>query len=112
LIGWAFLPDRMAAASPGHPRPAERASVPAVVPALSSPATIRDAVRACRSPSSQTLAAGRVASWGDVAGPEIALWALYPSRRLLSARVSAFPEHLRETVPTGGREEPAAFLDA
>ena len=32
---------------------------------------------------------------GRVEGPEIALWTLYPSRRLLSARVSAFLDFLK-----------------
>jgi hypothetical protein len=39
---------------------------------------------------SHDLAAGRLIDRGSVDGPEIALWALYPSRRLLSARVSGF----------------------
>ncbi len=140
LVGRAFLRDRMVVvASPGLPRPAEGASVPAVVRAmedravwtltdgaslavapvlaLSSLVMIRDAVRtglgAARLPVSlvaHDLAAGRLVSWGDVAGSDIALWALYPSRRLLSARVSAFLEHLRETFPTGAPEELAAYL--
>ena len=48
--------------------------------------------------------------WGEVDAPEIALWALYPSRRLLSARVSAFLEHLRQAFPTGAPEELAALM--
>lgn len=48
--------------------------------------------------------------WGDVPGPEIALWALYPSRRLLSARVSAFLDLLKEAFPQGTPEELAAFM--
>ncbi|WP_279360222.1 LysR family transcriptional regulator [Methylobacterium indicum] len=140
LVGRAFLRDRMVVlAAPGLPRPAEGACVPAVVRAmedrvvwtladgaslavapvlaLSSLVMIRDAVRtglgAARLPVSlvaHDLAAGRLVSWGDVAGSDIALWALYPSRRLLSARVSAFLEHLRETFPTGAPEELAAYL--
>ncbi|GJD61974.1 LysR family transcriptional regulator [Methylobacterium frigidaeris] len=91
----------------------------AVLPvlALSSLVMIRDAVRtgvgAARLPVSLVapdLAAGRLVSWGVVAGSDIALWALYPSRRLLSARVSAFLEHLRETFPTGEPEELAAYV--
>ncbi len=140
LVGRAFLRDRMVVvAAPGLPRPAEGACVPAVVRAmedrvvwtladgaslavapvlaLSSLVMIRDAVRtglgAARLPVSlvaHDLAAGRLVSWGDMAGSDIALWALYPSRRLLSARVSAFLEHLRETFPTGAPEELAAYL--
>ena len=48
--------------------------------------------------------------WGDVAGPEIALWALYPSRRLLSARVSAFLDFLKAAFPKGTPDELAAYL--
>ena len=51
------------------------------------------------------LADGRLELIGDVMGPEIALWALYPSRRLLSPRVSAFLDYLREVFPTGAPEE-------
>lgn len=60
---------------------------------LASLFMVRDAVGgvsvspACRSLVAKDLAAGRLVLWGDVEGPEIALWALYPSRRLLSARV-------------------------
>jgi DNA-binding transcriptional LysR family regulator len=85
---------------------------------LSSLVMIRDAVRAgvgaARLPVSlvsHDLAAGKLVHWGDVDGPEIALWALYPSRRLLSARVSAFLDFLREAFPSGTPEELAAFID-
>ncbi|AWN52873.1 LysR family transcriptional regulator [Methylobacterium sp. 17Sr1-1] len=140
LVGRAFLRDRMVVvAGPGLARPAEGGCAPAVVRAmedrtvwaladgsslavapvlaLSSLVMIRDAVRtglgAARLPVSlvaHDIAAGRLVAWGDVAGSEIALWALYPSRRLLSARVSAFLDHLRETFPTGAPEELAAYL--
>ena len=73
---------------------------------LSSLITIRDAVRAgsgiSRLPVSLVagdLAAGRLAKWGEVEGSDVALWALYPSRRLLSARVSAFLGLQREREP-------------
>jgi DNA-binding transcriptional LysR family regulator len=59
---------------------------------------------------SYDLAAGSLAHWGDIDGPEIALWTLYPSRRLLSARVSAFLAHLKEAFPTGAPEELAAYV--
>jgi DNA-binding transcriptional LysR family regulator len=85
---------------------------------LSSLVMIRDAVRmgagVGRLPISlvsHDLAAGTLMHWGDVEGPEIALWALYPSRRLLSARVSAFLEYLKDYFPTGKPEELAAFLN-
>lgn len=84
---------------------------------LSSMIMVRDAVRAgvgvARLPVSLVgpdLAAGGLAHWGDIDGPEIALWALYPSRRLLSARVSAFLDHLKSAFPTGEPHELAAFI--
>ncbi|HEX7858172.1 MAG TPA: LysR substrate-binding domain-containing protein [Sphingobium sp.] len=84
---------------------------------LSSMIMVRDAVRvgagAARLPISlvsHDLAAGTLVHWGDVDGPEIALWTLYPSRRLLSARVSAFLEHLKEAFPKGTPDELAAYI--
>jgi DNA-binding transcriptional LysR family regulator len=85
--------------------------------ALSSLTMVRDAVRAGigigRLPVSlvgRDMAAGTLVHWGDIDGPEIALWTLYPSRRLLSARVSAFLAYLKEAFPTGTPEELAAYL--
>jgi len=84
---------------------------------LSSLVMVRDAVRAGvgagRLPLSlvsHDLADGTLVHWGDVDGPEIALWALYPSRRLLSARVSAFLEHLKAAFPLGTPDELAAYI--
>lgn len=84
---------------------------------LSSLVMVRDAVRAGvgagRLPISlvsHDLAAGRLAHWGDVEGPEITLWTLYPSRRLLSARVSAFLDYLKEAFPEGKPDELAAYI--
>jgi len=84
---------------------------------LSSLIMVRDTVRlgvgaACLPVSlvAHDLEAGTLVHWGDVDGPDIALWALYPSRRLLSARVSAFLEHLKDAFPTGQPEELAAYL--
>ena len=84
---------------------------------LSSLPMVRDAVRAGvgagRLPISlvsHDLAAGRLVHWGDVDGPQITLWALYPSRRLLSARVSAFLEHLRLAFPKGSPDELAEYV--
>jgi DNA-binding transcriptional LysR family regulator len=84
---------------------------------LSSLVMVRDAVRVgagvARVPISlvsRDLAAGRLVQWGEVVGPEIALWALYPSRRLLSARVSVFLEFLKNAFPTGSPEELANYL--
>ncbi len=85
---------------------------------LSSLVMVRDAVRtgagAARLPLSLAipdLAAGRLVSWGEVEGLETSLWALYPSRRLLSARVSAFLDHLKRAFPQGTPEELAAYLE-
>ncbi|MEA1677215.1 LysR family transcriptional regulator [Nitrospirillum sp. BR 11163] len=98
--------------------PAGRARI-AVDPVLrlSSLIMVRDAVRAgvgaARLPISlvsHDLAAGTLVQWGDVEGPEIALWALYPSRRLLSARVSAFLDYLKEAFPVGTPDELAAYI--
>ncbi|MFS2214428.1 LysR family transcriptional regulator [Telluria sp. Tellsp104] len=140
LVGRIFLRDRLVVvATPHLARPADGAPVPAVVRPvgdqaawriagqpdiaidpilrLSSLVMVRDAVRAgvgagCLPASvvSHDLAAGRLVRWGDVAGPEIALWALYPSRRLLSARVSAFLEYLKAAFPKGTPDELAAYL--
>jgi len=85
---------------------------------LSSLVMVRDAVRAGigagRLPLSlvsHDLAAGTLVHWGDAEAPEIALWALYPSRRLLSARVSAFLDYLKAAFPNGTPDELAAFID-
>jgi DNA-binding transcriptional LysR family regulator len=84
---------------------------------LSSLIMIRDAVRAgvgaaCLPVSlvSHDLTAGTLIHWGDVDAPEIVLWTLYPSRRLLNARVSAFLDHLKEAFPMGTPEELAAYV--
>ncbi|SFN85071.1 LysR family transcriptional regulator [Sphingomonas sp. OK281] len=98
----------------------EATSTFAVDPVLrmSSLIMIRDAVRAgagaARLPLSLVsgdIASGRLSHWGDVAGSDIALWALYPSRRLLSARVSAFLNLLKQSFPQAAPEELAAYLD-
>ena len=84
---------------------------------LSSMIMVRDAVRtgigAARLPISlvsHDLAAGRLVHWGDIDAPDIALWTLYPSRRLLSARVAAFLDHLRQAFPKGTPDELAAYV--
>jgi DNA-binding transcriptional LysR family regulator len=84
---------------------------------LSSLIMVRDAARAgvgiARLPVSlvsHDLAAGRLVHWGDVDGPDITLWALYPSRRLLSARVSALLDYLKAAFPIGTPEELAAYV--
>ena len=59
---------------------------------------------------SNDLADGTLLNWGDIEGSEIALWALYPSRRPLSARVSAFLDFLRQAFPNGTPDELAAYI--
>ena len=61
-------------------------------------------------PHLNDLTAGTLVQWGEVPGPEIALWALYPSRRLLSPRVSAFLDLLKEAFPQGTPQELAAYI--
>ncbi|GJD79055.1 LysR family transcriptional regulator [Methylobacterium gregans] len=91
----------------------------AVEPVLSlaSLIMVRDAVRAgvgaARLPVSlvsHDLADGTLVHWGDVDAPDIALWTLYPTRRLLSARVSAFLDHLKEAFPKGTPDELASYV--
>lgn len=84
---------------------------------LSSLTMIRDAVRAGVGAGqlpvslvSHDLMSGRLVHWGDVMGSDIALWALYPSRRLLSARVSAFLDLLKQAFPRAAPDELAAYL--
>jgi DNA-binding transcriptional LysR family regulator len=78
---------------------------------------VRDAVRmgvgAGRLPISlvsHDLAAGTLVQWGDVEGSDISLWTLYPTRRLLSARVSGFLDHLKSAFPKGTPDELAAYV--
>ena len=85
--------------------------------AVSSMIMLRDAVRAGAGAGrlplslvSHDLGDGTLVHWGDIDGPEIALWTLYPSRRLLSARVSAFLDYLKQAFPHGAPEELAAFV--
>jgi len=85
---------------------------------LASMMMVRDAVRlgtgVARLPLSlvsRDLAAGRLVHWGDAEGAETTLWTLYPSRRLLSARVSAFLAYLKKAFPHGTPDELAAFVD-
>ncbi len=84
---------------------------------LSSVMMIRDAARAGAGAAClplslvlDDLATGRLSRWGNAAGSDIAIWALYPSRRLLNARVSAFLDLLRHRFPNRAPEELAAYL--
>lgn len=98
---------------------AGRSSIPfEPVLSLSSMIMMRDAVRAgvgaARMPISlvsHDLAAGRLVRWGDLDEPETVLWALYPSKRLLSARVSAFLDHLKAAFPVGAPNELASYIE-
>jgi DNA-binding transcriptional LysR family regulator len=83
---------------------------------LASLVMVRDAVimgvGAARLPVSligKDLAAGTLVHWADVDAPDTVIWSLYPSRRLLNARVSAFLDHLKEAFPRGTPEEFSAF---
>jgi len=85
---------------------------------LSSLLMVRDAVRmgvgAARLPLSlvsHDLASGDLINWGEVRGVSTELWALYPTRRLMSARVSAFLEYLREAFPKGTPDELANYVE-
>ncbi|WP_168789459.1 LysR family transcriptional regulator [Paraburkholderia aromaticivorans] len=44
----------------------------------------------------QDVAAGRLVCWGAEDGPPVEIWALYNSRRLLSAKVRAFMDMLQD----------------
>jgi DNA-binding transcriptional LysR family regulator len=52
------------------------------------------------------LAAGRLDLWGALAGGAVELWALHPSRRLMSAKVRAFVDHLVAAFPDGALDAP------
>lgn len=113
----AAIPAVVRAGSPAHAwtlriRGDERVVAITPVLRLASLVMIRDAVRAGAGaallPWSLVLAdveAGTLVCWGDVAAPPIEIWALYPSRRLLSARVSALLGCLKEAFPEGTPEE-------
>jgi len=83
---------------------------------LSSLLMVRDAVRAGAgvamlpvSLASHDIASGTLSHWGDIEGSEIALWTLYPTRRLLSTRVSAFLDFIKQAFPDGTPDELAAY---
>lgn len=84
---------------------------------LSSLYMVRDAARAAVgaavlpfSMSANDLAQGRLVAWGDLDASEVELWALYPSRRLLSRRVSAFLEHMRAAFPNATANDLARYM--
>ena len=59
---------------------------------------------------SHDLAGGALVHWGDADVPDIVLWILYPTRRLLSTRVSAFLDHLKRAFPNGTPDELSAYV--
>lgn len=86
--------------------------------AMSSSMMVRDAVRmgagAARLPLSlvcRDIAAGRLVLWGEADSAPSVLWALYPTRRLLSVRVRAFLDFLKAAFPEGTPEELAGWID-
>ncbi|WP_213949927.1 LysR family transcriptional regulator [Luteibacter sp. dw_328] len=87
--------------------------LPHEVVRLSSMALVYDAVRegagAAMMPASlirNDIAAGTLASWGEVDGRSIEVWALYPPQRHVSGKVSAFVNMLVEHFHGGS---PAHF---
>lgn len=81
----------------------EKAFKPMPLLRLSSLLMVRDAVLAGVGVAmlpmllvKQDVAAGRLICWGTEAGPPVEIWALYHSRRLLSAKVRAFLDMLKE----------------
>ena len=83
------------------------------VPRLSYMALVHDAVLAGlgaaaipRSLVQADIDAGRLIEWGVVAGHPIEVWALYPSHRHVSARVTAFVMLLVDRFENAS---PAAF---
>ncbi len=79
---------------------------------LASLVMIRDAVRAGAGAAllpyslvAGDVEAGTLVCWGDAVAPPIEIWALYPSRRLLSTRVSALLGCLKQAFPEGTPEE-------
>ncbi len=73
---------------------------------LSSLMLVRDAVLAGAGAAllpqmivADDVAAGRLACWGTVEGGRTELWALHPSRRLVSAKVQAFVRYLHDLSP-------------
>ena len=90
----------------------ERAFLPKAVLKLSSPLSIRDAVRAGagaglvpQSIVADELAAGRLVNWGVSTEPPVEAWALHASRRLVSPKVSAFVNFVHDYFPDSARRE-------
>ncbi len=56
------------------------------------------------------MACSAMRSHCDAEGGGVELWALYASRRLLSIRMPAFLDYLRQAFPNGTLEELAGFI--
>lgn len=73
---------------------------------LSSLLMVRDAVLAGAGAAmlprllvTDDLTAGRLALWGPLAGPQVEIWALQSSRRLVGAKVRAFLDVVQKAFP-------------
>lgn len=53
------------------------------------------------------VAAGRLAYWGTQAGPEVEIWALQSSRRLIGTKIRAFLDILEQAFPDKAFTPPA-----
>lgn len=53
------------------------------------------------------LTAGRLALWGPLAGPQVEIWALQSSRRLVGAKVRAFLDVVQKASPERSFGPPA-----
>ena len=86
----------------------QRAYFPRAVLRLSSPLSVRDAIRAGagvgfvpQTIAAEDLRAGRLVSWGLSTEPPVEAWALHASRRLVSPKVSAFVDFVCEYFRVG-----------
>src|SRR6266702_4378437 len=114
LVGRRILGDeRFVVAAPTMPIPSMPASDTAALPVLrlSSLLMMRDAVLEGvgvallpRLLVEQDVSTGRLVRWGTEDGPPVEIWALYHSRRLLSAKVRAFMNLLQD-LPGREREK-------
>ena len=90
----------------------ERRYLPKALLKLSSPLSIRDAIRAGagvgfvpQTIAADDLAAGRLLSWGYSIEPPIEAWVLHASRRLVSPKVSAFVNFVYEYFRVSAGQE-------
>lgn len=81
---------------------------------LSSLLMVRDAVLAGAGAAmlprllvTDDLTAGRLALWGPLAGPQVEIWALQSSRRLVGAKVRAFLDVVQKAFPERAFVPPA-----